>query len=61
MRPRMPSRHHRDLTDAQWAILDTLIPGPTPRRDGRGHPWDAPARLLPDSPEAFMRWVVGLH
>src|SRR3979411_3399489 len=39
MRPRMPSRHHRDLTDAQWAILDTLIPEPTPRRDGRGRPW----------------------
>jgi transposase len=36
MRPWMPSRHHRDLTDAQWAILDTLIPEPTPRRDGRG-------------------------
>jgi transposase len=39
MRPRMPFRHHRDLTDAQWAILDTLIPEPTPRRDGRGRPW----------------------
>ena len=39
MRPWMPSRHHRDLTDAQWAILDTLIPQPTPRRDGRGRPW----------------------
>jgi hypothetical protein len=32
MRPWMSSRHHRDLTDAQWAILDTLIPEPTPRR-----------------------------
>jgi transposase len=39
MRPRMPSRHYRDLTDTQWAILDTLIPEPTPRGDGRGHPW----------------------
>jgi transposase len=39
MRPWMPSRHHRDLTDAQRAILDTLIPEPTPRRDGRGRPW----------------------
>ena len=35
----MPPRHHRDLTDAQWAILDTLIPEPTLRRDGRGRPW----------------------
>src|ERR1700680_3040076 len=39
MRPWMPSRHHRDLTHAQWAILDTLIPEPAPRIDGRGRPW----------------------
>jgi len=39
MRPWMPSRHHRDLTRAQWAILDTLIPEPAPRIDGRGRPW----------------------
>ena len=31
--------HRRDLTEAQWAILDTLIPKPTPRGDGRGRPW----------------------
>ena len=29
----------RDLTDAQWAILDPVIPEPLPRRDGRGRPW----------------------
>ena len=35
----MPLRNTRDLTDAQWATLDTLIPEPAPRRDGRGRPW----------------------
>jgi len=35
----MPRHHHRDLTDAQWAILDNLIPEPTSRKDGRGRPW----------------------
>lgn len=29
----------RDLTDAQWAILDQLIPEPETRTDGRGRPW----------------------
>src|SRR6516164_588011 len=29
----------RDLTDAQWALLDPLIPEPKRRRDGRGRPW----------------------
>jgi transposase len=29
----------RDLTDAQGAILDTIIPEPLRRRDGRGRPW----------------------
>jgi transposase len=29
----------RDLTDAQWAILDPLIPEPKRRKDGRGQPW----------------------
>jgi len=27
------------LTDAQWAILDPLIPEPVRRTDGRGRPW----------------------
>jgi len=35
---RLPA-HHRDLTDAQWSTLDTLIPEPAPHRDGRGRPW----------------------
>src|SRR5215831_2016288 len=29
----------RDLTDAQWELLDSLIPEPPRRRDGRGRPW----------------------
>jgi len=33
------SVHYRDLSNAQWEILNTLIPEPTPRRDGRGRPW----------------------
>ena len=28
----------RDLTDAQWEILDNLIPKPTSRTDARGRP-----------------------
>ncbi len=31
--------HHRDLTDDQWATVDSLIPAPTIRKDGRGRPW----------------------
>jgi transposase len=31
--------HEKDLTDAQWATLDSLIPEPTRRKDGRGRPW----------------------
>src|SRR5579864_6145703 len=34
----MPISNTRDLTDANWKILDDLIPEPTPRRDGRGRP-----------------------
>jgi transposase len=34
----MPN-NDRDLTNAQWEILDSLIPQPTPRSDGRGRPW----------------------
>ena len=29
----------RDLTNAQWAILDAIIPEPLRRADGRGRPW----------------------
>jgi transposase len=28
-----------DLKDAQWAILEPLIPKPHVRPDGRGRPW----------------------
>src|SRR5215471_10628676 len=34
----MPSSQ-RDLTDAQWEFLDSLIPEPPRRPDGRGRPW----------------------
>ncbi len=35
----MPHHHPRDLTDAQWALLDPLIREPKRRNDGRGRPW----------------------
>jgi len=35
----MARTNTRDLTDAQWAILDDLIPKPERREDGRGRPW----------------------
>ena len=35
----MPVLSTRELTDAQWAILDPLIPEPPRRKDGRGRPW----------------------
>lgn len=30
---------NRHLTDSQWAVLNPLIPEPSPRKDGRGRPW----------------------
>jgi transposase len=33
------SVHYRDLSNAQWEILNTLIPEPALHRDGRGRPW----------------------
>jgi len=35
----MPLSNSHDLTDAQWEILDALIPEPMSREDGRGRPW----------------------
>jgi len=35
----MPLTNARDLTDAQWDVLDDLIPQPITRTDGRGRPW----------------------
>ena len=34
------------LTDAQWAILDRLIPEPVRRKDGRGRPWRSRREVL---------------
>ena len=42
-----------ELTDAQWAILEPLIPVPRTRRDGRGRPWK-PARLVLDA----ITWIL---
>lgn len=36
---KVPPHHPRDLADAQWALLDALIPEPKRRKDGRGRPW----------------------
>ena len=41
----MPSSR-RDLTDAQRELLDSLIPEPPRRRDGRGRPWRGRREVL---------------
>ena len=38
------SRRH--LTDAQWELLDSLIPEPPRRKDGRGRPWRGRREVL---------------
>jgi len=35
-----------DLTDAQWAILEPLLPKPRLRHDRRGRPWRDPRDVL---------------
>ena len=35
-----------DLTDAQWAFVEPLIPKPRRRKDGRGRPWREPRQVL---------------
>ena len=35
-----------DLTDAQWAVLEPLLPKPRRRPDGRGRPWRDPRDVL---------------
>ena len=35
-----------ELTDAQWKILQPLLPKPRVRRDGRGRPWRDPRDVL---------------
>jgi transposase len=42
----MPLANARDLTDAQWDILNDLIPEPRTRKDGRGRPWKARRAVL---------------
>src|SRR6266446_154030 len=37
---------HRDLTDSQWARLDSLIPEPQRRKDGRGRAWRGRREVL---------------
>ena len=41
----------RDLSDDQWEVLDTLIPEPKRRIDGRGRPWKS-RRSVVISPQA---------
>ena len=36
----------RDLTDDQWELLDSLIPEPPRRKDGRGRPWRGRREVL---------------
>ena len=36
----------RDLTDAQWELLESLIPEPPRRKDGRGRPWRGRREVL---------------
>lgn len=33
------SAHYRDLSNAQWRVLNSLIPEPISRADGRGRRW----------------------
>jgi len=35
-----------DLTDAQWAVLEPLLPQPRLRRDRRGRPWRDPRDVI---------------
>ncbi|MDQ5828081.1 MAG: IS5 family transposase [Chloroflexota bacterium] len=35
-----------DLTDEQWEVLESLIPEPPRRADGRGRPWRDPRDVL---------------
>ncbi len=35
-----------DLTYAQWAIIEPLIPKPRRRKDRRGRPWRKPREVL---------------
>ena len=36
----------RDLTDAQWAYIEPMLPKPPRRADGRGRPWRDSRQVL---------------
>jgi len=40
------SHSMRDLSDDQWEVLDTFIPKPKRRVDGRGRPWKSRRSVL---------------
>jgi transposase len=42
-----------DLTDQQWAAVESLLPKPEVREDGRGRPWRDPRDVLNG-----MLWVL---
>ena len=42
----MPAASTLDVTDAQWEILNDLIPEPRRREDRRGRPWKARRDVL---------------
>jgi transposase len=42
-----------ELTDAQWSVVEPLIPQPKRRQDGRGRPWIS-ARLVLDG----IVWIL---
>lgn len=35
-----------ELTDEQWAVLESLLPEPPKRTDGRGRPWGMVREVL---------------
>ena len=45
-----------DLTDSQWALLDTLIPEHSRRKDGRGRPWRDRRTILDEILWVIMQW-----
>jgi transposase len=49
----MPLAKARDLTEAQWKVLNDLIPEPKPRDDGRERPWKDRRAVLNG-----MMWVL---
>ncbi len=42
----MANQRGEELTDAQWALLQALIPEPPRRSDGRGRPWRSTREVL---------------